>query len=71
MAATLGTNFSCYHIYIPQRSREGLEKEEVQRLVNDFGMTGAVTKTGMVASFIDFKKAYDRVDRRKLWRCLE
>ena len=25
----------------------------------------AVTKTGM---FIDFKKAYDRVDRRKLWR---
>ena len=43
----------------------------MQRSVNDFGMTGAVTKTGMVASFIDFKNAYDRVDRRKLWRCLE
>ena len=25
----------------------------------------------MFASFIDFKKAYDRVDRGKLWRCLE
>ena len=46
----------------------------MQRSVNDFGITGAgeaVTKTGMFASFIDFKKAYDRVDRRKLWRCLE
>ena len=30
-----------------------------------------MTKTGMFASFIDFKKAYDRVDRGKLWRCLE
>ena len=30
-----------------------------------------MTKTGMFASFIDFKKAYDRVDRGKLQRCLE
>ena len=35
------------------------------------GQVKAVTKTGMLASFIDFKKAYDRVDRGKLWRCLE
>ena len=35
------------------------------------GQVKAVTKTGMFASFIDFKKAYDRVDRGKLWRCLE
>ena len=25
---------------------------------------------GMIAAFIDFKKAYDRVDRVKLWDCL-
>ena len=25
----------------------------------------------MFAAFIDFKKAYDRVDRGKLWQCLE
>ena len=35
------------------------------------GQVKAVTKTGMFASFIDFKKAYDRVDRGKLCRCLE
>ena len=37
-------------------------------------MTGQsmVTKTssGMIAAFIDFRKAYDRVDRMKLWDCL-
>ena len=27
-------------------------------------------KKGMFASFIDLSKAYDRVDRTKLWRCL-
>ena len=26
---------------------------------------------GMMVAFIDFSKAYDRVDRRRLWRCLE
>ena len=31
----------------------------------------AVAKKGMFAAFIDLKKAYDRVDRGKLWRCLE
>ena len=31
----------------------------------------AVAKRGMLAGFIDFKKAYDRVDRGKLWGCLE
>ena len=25
----------------------------------------------MLAAFIDFKKIYDRVDRSKLWSCLE
>ena len=35
------------------------------------GLVKAVTKTGMFASSIDFKKAYDRVDRGKLCRCLE
>ena len=29
------------------------------------------SKKGMFAAFIDFKKAYDRVDRSKLWGCLE
>ncbi len=28
-------------------------------------------KRGIFIAFIDFKKAYDRVDRSKLWRCLE
>ena len=35
------------------------------------GQVKAVAKRGMLASFIDFKKAYDRVDRGKLWSCLE
>ena len=26
---------------------------------------------GMLVAFIDFAKAYDKVDRGKLWRCLE
>ena len=29
------------------------------------------TKRGMFAGFIDFKKAYESVDRGKLWACLE
>ena len=28
-------------------------------------------KSGMFAPFIDFGKAYDGVDRMKLWRCLD
>ena len=28
-------------------------------------------KRGLFTAFIDFKKAYDRVDRSKFWRCLE
>ena len=31
----------------------------------------AMSKRGMFAGFIDFRKAYDRVDREKLWGCLE
>ena len=27
--------------------------------------------SGMLSAFIDFKKAYDRVNRKKLWSCLE
>ena len=29
-----------------------------------------ITKKEMFASFIDLSKAYDRLDRMKLWRCL-
>ena len=35
------------------------------------GQVKAVAKRGTLAGFIDFKKAYDRVDRGKLWGCLE
>ena len=27
--------------------------------------------SGMLTAFIDLKKAYDRVNRKKLWSCLE
>ena len=30
----------------------------------------AKKSSGMVAAFIDFRKAYNRVDRTKLWDCL-
>ena len=29
------------------------------------------TLQGMMIAFIDFSKAYDKVDRDKLWKCLE
>ena len=29
----------------------------------------ALKPEGMLAAFIDFEKAYDRVDRQKLWKC--
>ena len=35
------------------------------------GQLKAVSGKGMLVSFIDFKKAYDRVDRGKLWGCLK
>ncbi len=35
------------------------------------GQMKTVTGRGMFARFIDFKKAYDRVDRGKLWGCLK
>ena len=35
------------------------------------GQIKALSKRGMFAAFIDFRKAYDRVDRGKLWQCLE
>ena len=44
----------------------------MQRLTN--GIARAVessVRKGMLVSFIDFKKAYDRVDRGKLWGCLK
>ena len=45
----------------------------MQRPINDIGIVGqlkAVLERGMFVSFIDFKKAYDRVDQGKLWGCL-
>ena len=35
------------------------------------GQLKAVSGKGMLVSFIDLKKAYDRVDRGKLWGCLK
>ena len=35
------------------------------------GQLKAVSGKGMLVSFIDFKKAYDRVDRGKVWGCLK
>ena len=48
--------------------------EGVQRPTNDIGIARAVessVRKGMFVSFIDFKKAHDRVDRGKLWGCLK
>ena len=35
------------------------------------GQMKARFRKGMFATFIDFRKAYDRVDRNKLWQCLQ
>ena len=35
------------------------------------GQIKAMSERGMFAGFIDFRKAYDRVDREKLWGCLK
>ena len=35
------------------------------------GQIKAMMRRGMFAGFIDFRNAYDRVDREKLWGCLE
>ena len=35
------------------------------------GQLKAVSGKGMLVSFIGFRKAYDRVDRGKLWGCLK
>ena len=48
--------------------RKGRECRDQFMTLALLGQVKAVTKTGM---FIDLKKAYDRVDRRKLWRCLK
>ena len=31
----------------------------------------ACTRRGIFATFVDFRKAYDRVDKDKLWQCLQ
>ena len=54
-----------------RRFREG---KRVQRPANDIGIVGkmkAVMGRGMFASFVDFKKAYHRVDQGELWGCLK
>ena len=46
----------------------------MQRPTNDIGIAGAdegSVRMEMFVSFIDFKKADDRVDRGKLWECLK
>ena len=35
------------------------------------GQIKAMSRRGMFAAFIDFRKAYDKVDRGKLWQCVE
>ena len=35
------------------------------------GQIKAMSRRGMFAGFTDFRKAYDRVDREKLWGCLK
>ena len=54
-------------------ARRFQEGKSMQRPINDIGIVGqlkAVLERGMFVSFIDFKKAYDRVDQGKLWGCL-
>ena len=35
------------------------------------GQIKACFGRGMFATFIDFQKTYDRVDRNELWQCLQ
>ena len=55
-------------------ARRFQEGKGVQTPANDLGIAGADEGSDGkrdFASFIDFKKAYDRVDRGKLWGCLK
>ena len=46
-------------------------RDQVLALVLLSQMEVAKRAEGMMVAFIDFSKAYDRVDRGRLWRCLE
>ena len=46
------------------------EAERVQRLGAIETDGNAEKSQGMMIMFIDFSKAYDKVDRDKLWKCL-
>ena len=46
-------------------------RDQVLALVLLIQMEVAKKAKGMMVTFIDFSKAYDRVDREQLWRCLE
>ena len=50
--------------------RKGRGSRDQLMMLMSLGQIKAVSRRGMFASFIDFKKAYDRVDRGKLWVCL-
>ena len=46
-------------------------RDQVLSLVLLGQMEMLKTSSGMMTAFIDFSKAYDRIDRSKLWKCLQ
>ena len=46
-------------------------RDQVLSLVLFGQMEMLKTSSGMMTAFIDFSKAYDRIDRGKLWKCLQ
>ena len=58
-----------------RRARRVSQAEGMQGSGIDVGAVGAdqdgKAANGMLVAFIDFTKAYDMVDRGKMWWCLE
>ena len=51
--------------------KRGRCRDQVLTLVLLGQMEMMKKANGMIVAFIDFSKAYDKVDRRKLWNCLK